>query len=325
MKWHRKLWVRKHTLYAVSRVAARSSDGPAPPCYKSIMSIPGRLFLSFSLLCFAAGAVEEPALRGYSSAAARAERDWEAKFRAIPNPTKSARLHAASLGAPAPRRLALRQGQRRVDPREVQGLGTGREHRDLRRSVPHAQGARAGTVRAHALHRQARRNPRLPWTPLPASTPSNFPTYNAYSIDGDVTAPLVYVNYGIPEDYEQLERMGISVKGAIVIARYGASWRGIKPKVAAEHGAVGCLIYSDPARGRLLAGRGLSQGPYRPKRRRAARQRDGHAGVSRRSADARVSAPPRMPSASRSKRPRRSPRFRCCRSPTAMRSRCWRR
>ena len=56
------------------------------------------------------------------------------------------------------------------------------------------------------------------------------------------------MNYGRPEDYESLERYGISVKGAIVIARYGESWRGIKPKVAAEHGAVGCLIYSDPQR-----------------------------------------------------------------------------
>ena len=61
-----------------------------------------------------------------------------------------------------------------------------------------------------------------------------------------MTAPLVFVNYGIPEDYEQLERLGVSVKGAIVIAKYGHSWRGIKPKVAAEHGAIGCLIYSDP-------------------------------------------------------------------------------
>jgi N-acetylated-alpha-linked acidic dipeptidase len=73
-----------------------------------------------------------------------------------------------------------------------------------------------------------------------------LPPFNAYSIDGDVTAPLVYVNYGRPQDYEDLDRRGISVRGAIVIARYGASWRGIKPKVAAEHGAVGCLIYSDP-------------------------------------------------------------------------------
>ena len=73
-----------------------------------------------------------------------------------------------------------------------------------------------------------------------------LPVYNAYSINGDVTAQLVYVNYGIPQDYEELERRGIDVKGRIVIARYGGSWRGIKPKVAAEHGAIGCLIYSDP-------------------------------------------------------------------------------
>lgn len=73
-----------------------------------------------------------------------------------------------------------------------------------------------------------------------------LPTYNAYSIDGDVTGDLVYVNYGIPADYEELEKRGINVRGKIVIARYGGSWRGIKPKVAAERGAIGCLIYSDP-------------------------------------------------------------------------------
>jgi N-acetylated-alpha-linked acidic dipeptidase len=73
-----------------------------------------------------------------------------------------------------------------------------------------------------------------------------LPTYNAWSADGDVTAPLVYVNFGLPEDYEKLDALGISVKGKIVIARYGRSWRGIKPKVAQEHGAVGCIIYSDP-------------------------------------------------------------------------------
>ncbi|HEX8500872.1 MAG TPA: transferrin receptor-like dimerization domain-containing protein [Pyrinomonadaceae bacterium] len=73
-----------------------------------------------------------------------------------------------------------------------------------------------------------------------------LPVYNAYSTDGDVTGQLVYVNYGVPRDYEELERRGIDVKGKVVLARYGGSWRGIKPKVAAERGAVGCLIYSDP-------------------------------------------------------------------------------
>jgi len=98
----------------------------------------------------------------------------------------------------------------------------------------------------------------------PDSTDQNqLPTYNAYAADGDVTAPLVYVNYGIPADYEQLERMGVSVKGKIVIARYGASWRGIKPKVAYEHGAIGCLIYSDPKEDGYYQGDVYPQGPYR--------------------------------------------------------------
>ena len=86
-----------------------------------------------------------------------------------------------------------------------------------------------------------------------------LPTYNAWSADGDVTGELVFVNYGVPADYEQLERMGIDVKGKIVIAKYGGSWRGIKPKVAQEHGAIGCLIYSDPA------GDGYFQGDVYPK------------------------------------------------------------
>jgi N-acetylated-alpha-linked acidic dipeptidase len=91
-----------------------------------------------------------------------------------------------------------------------------------------------------------------------------LPNYNAYSIDGDVTGPLVYVNYGRPQDYEVLERYGISVKGAIAIARYGESWRGIKPKVAAEHGAIGCLIYSDPRDDGFGAGEVFPNGPMRP-------------------------------------------------------------
>src|SRR5256714_514313 len=91
-----------------------------------------------------------------------------------------------------------------------------------------------------------------------------LPVYNAYSIDGDVTVSLVYVNYGIPADYEQLERLGVSVKGAIVIARYGGSWRGIKPKVAAEHGAVGCIIYSHPPDDGYAGGDFFPNGPMRP-------------------------------------------------------------
>ncbi|MGI8555165.1 MAG: M28 family peptidase, partial [Pyrinomonadaceae bacterium] len=103
---------------------------------------------------------------------------------------------------------------------------------------------------------------------LPEDSTSNqkaeqLPTYNAYSADGDVTGDLVYVNYGIPADYEELERRGIDVKGKIVIARYGGSWRGIKPKVAAEHGAIGCLIYSDPRDDGYFQGDVYPKGAYR--------------------------------------------------------------
>jgi N-acetylated-alpha-linked acidic dipeptidase len=90
-----------------------------------------------------------------------------------------------------------------------------------------------------------------------------LPTFNAYSADGDVTAELVYVNYGIPSDYEELEQRGISVEGKIVIARYGGSWRGIKPKVAYEHGAIGCILYSDPRDDGYFQGDVYPEGPYR--------------------------------------------------------------
>jgi N-acetylated-alpha-linked acidic dipeptidase len=106
-------------------------------------------------------------------------------------------------------------------------------------------------------------------TAFPADPTSNqqaeqLPSYNAYSVDGDVTGPLVFVNYGVPADYEELEQRGISVKGAIVIAKYGGSWRGIKPKVAAEHGAIGCLIYSDPRDDGYAGGDVFPAGPMRP-------------------------------------------------------------
>ncbi|MGB2869414.1 MAG: M28 family metallopeptidase [Bacteroidota bacterium] len=107
--------------------------------------------------------------------------------------------------------------------------------------------------------------PNEPVDPTSGQSNEQLPSYNAYSADGDVTAPLVYVNYGIPDDYERLERLGISVKGAIVIARYGASWRGIKPKVAAEKGAVGCIIYSDPHEDGYFQGDVFPSGPYRNK------------------------------------------------------------
>ncbi|MGA3188270.1 MAG: transferrin receptor-like dimerization domain-containing protein [Bryobacteraceae bacterium] len=98
----------------------------------------------------------------------------------------------------------------------------------------------------------------------PGDDRDQIPTFNAYSATGDVTAPLVYVNYGVPEDYEVLAKLSIDVKGKIVIARYGHSWRGIKPKLAQENGAVGCLIYSDPRDDGYFQGDVYPNGPMRP-------------------------------------------------------------
>jgi N-acetylated-alpha-linked acidic dipeptidase len=94
--------------------------------------------------------------------------------------------------------------------------------------------------------------------------PDQLPTFNAYAADGDVTGELVYVNYGRPEDYRVLDSLGIDVRGKIVIARYGATWRGIKAKVAAERGAIGCIIYSDPRNDGYWVDDVYPTGPMRP-------------------------------------------------------------
>jgi N-acetylated-alpha-linked acidic dipeptidase len=107
------------------------------------------------------------------------------------------------------------------------------------------------------------KEPVVPQDPASGSA-HQLPTYNAYSASGDVTAEVIYANYGLPEDYEWLMRQGIDVRGKIVITRYGKSWRGVKPKVAAEHGAVACIIYSDPQQDGYFEGDVFPAGPMRP-------------------------------------------------------------
>lgn len=106
--------------------------------------------------------------------------------------------------------------------------------------------------------------PAIPEDGTSGNTANALPPYVAFQGDGDVTADLVYVNYGLPEDYEALARRGIDVKGKIVIARYGGGWRGLKPKLAQEHGAIGCIIYSDPANDGYAAGDPYPKGDTRP-------------------------------------------------------------
>jgi len=106
--------------------------------------------------------------------------------------------------------------------------------------------------------------PPIPGDPL-TSKPGALPPYNAYGADGDVTADLVYVNYGMDDDYKELARRGVDVRGKIVIARYGEGWRGLKPKLAYEHGAVGCIIYSDPHEDGYSPGNVYPDGAWRPR------------------------------------------------------------
>jgi len=123
--------------------------------------------------------------------------------------------------------------------------------------------ARALEMVSPVKFRAALKEPAIAQDPY-TSNPTQLPTYNAYSSEGDVTGPVVYVNYGVPEDYDYLAKQGIDVKGKIVIARYGWSWRGTKPKVAAEHGAIGCLIYSDPRDDGYYHGDVYPKGAFRP-------------------------------------------------------------
>ncbi len=206
----------------------------------------------------------EQALSGYSAASSRAQREWEAKFRAIPDPQNqrdymqrlSARPH--HVGSPYDKDNA----EWMLAKFKEWGLDANIEIFDVLFPTPKARAVELVEPTRFTAKLQ---EPALAIDPTSNQQAEQLPTYNAYSADGDVTAPLVYVNYGIPEDYEKLDRMGVSVKGAIVIARYGNSWRGIKPKVAGEHGAVGCLIYSDPADDGYVQGDVFPAGAWRPR------------------------------------------------------------
>jgi N-acetylated-alpha-linked acidic dipeptidase len=223
------------------------------------------VILLLSTLALAAAPGEEPAsLQGFSSTAARAEREWEGKFRSIPSPDNlrdymkrlSARPH--HVGSPYDKENA----EWILSRFKEWGWDAHIENFDVLFPTPKE---RLVELVEPTKFTAKLEEPTVPDDPTSSQHDEQLPTYNAYSADGDVTGPLVYVNYGVPDDYEQLERLGISVKGAIVIARYGGSWRGIKPKVGAEHGAVGCLIYSDPSGDGYYQGDVFPAGPFRPR------------------------------------------------------------
>jgi N-acetylated-alpha-linked acidic dipeptidase len=201
-------------------------------------------------------------IRGFTPATSEIQRQVEEKFRAVPRPENnreymraiSAEPHHA--GSPGSRKVA----EYVLAQFKSWGLNASIETFEALMPYP--------TERVVELIAPERYTLKLAEPPVAqdpdSSDAGGLPTFNAYSADGDVTADLVYVNYGIPEDYEQLAKLGVDVKGKIVIARYGRSWRGIKPKVAYEHGAVGCIIYSDPREDGFFAGDVFPDGRYRP-------------------------------------------------------------
>jgi len=222
---------------------------------------------SFSFAVEPAGANQSPAnqsaLVGYSPASSQNEREWETKFRVMPDPANlreymrrlSARPH--HVGSPYDKDNA----EWILAHFKEWGLDAHIEQFDVLFPTPKV---RVLEMLAPTKFVAKLEEPALALDPTSNQKSEQLPTYNAYSIDGDVTAPLVFVNYGLPEDYEKLDRLGISVKGAIVIAKYLHSWRGIKPKVAAEHGAIGCLIYSEPQDDGYTQDNVFPAGPRRP-------------------------------------------------------------
>ena len=217
-----------------------------------------------ALTVFATPIAQGGDLRGFAAASATTQKEWETKFRAIPDP---ARLRAAMERLSArPHHVGSPYGKANAEWLRDQFASYGWEARidEYRVLFPTPKERRVELV-APTRFVAKLEEPVVPGDPSTTQRAEQLPTYNSYSGEGDVTAPLVYVNYGVPADYEELDRRGISVRGAIVIARYGGSWRGIKPKLAAEKGAVGCIIYSDPRDDGYAQGDVYPVGPWRPR------------------------------------------------------------
>lgn len=207
---------------------------------------------------------EDAHLLGYSSESSPQQKDWEKKFRAgiVPDNIRenmrrlSARPH--NVGSPYDKDNA----EWILSKFKEYGFDAHIETFSVLFPTPKE---RVVELLEPTRFTAKLQEPVLSVDPTSNQTAEQLPTYNAYSIDGDVTGPLVYVNNGNREDYEELNRLGISVKGAIVIARYGDGWRGIKPKVAGEHGAIGCIIYSDPKGDGYFNGDDYPSGGWRPR------------------------------------------------------------
>jgi N-acetylated-alpha-linked acidic dipeptidase len=225
------------------------------------------VFLLGLILCLpllTVGQQEEQAkLAGFFGNSSADEQSWEQKFRALPSPDNM--IADMKLLAARPHHVGSPYDKQNSEWILAQYKKWGWDaHIETFRVLFPTPKFRLLEMVAPTHFVAKIQEPPVPGDPTSSQQAEQLPTYNAYSPDGDVTAPLVYANYGVPEDYDQLARMGISVKGAIVITRYGHSWRGIKPKLAAEHGAIGCLIYSDPRDDGYYEGDVYPKGPWRP-------------------------------------------------------------
>jgi N-acetylated-alpha-linked acidic dipeptidase len=219
------------------------------------------LLLVLALLLQAAEPVRP--LRGYRPDTAATERQWEEKFRAIPDPAKM-REYMRRLSA-RPHHVGSAYDKDNAEwlaaKFKAWGLDAKIEVFDVLFPTPKE---RVVELLEPTRFKAKLEEPALAVDPTTDQKSEQLPVYHAYSRDGEVTAPLIFVNYGVPADYEELLRLGISVQGKIVIAKYGGSWRGIKPKLAAEHGALGCIIYSDPKEDGFVQGDVYPDGAARP-------------------------------------------------------------
>ena len=202
-------------------------------------------------------------LPGYSPAAAIRQLDLESDAIRRPSPS-TARAHSRALTREAHVAGTPAQARTRdyvVDQMRQWGIDT--EVRTYEVWLPHPTSVRVWRVSPSAIELS------LPEPPVPGDSQSalpQYPTVNGYSGVGDVTGEVVYVNYGLIEDYAQLDSIGVDVRGRIVIARYGRSFRGIKAREAERHGAIALLIYSDPADDGYVRGDVYPEGPMRPPR-----------------------------------------------------------
>jgi N-acetylated-alpha-linked acidic dipeptidase len=203
-----------------------------------------------------------PAMTGFTASAAAEQRSLEQRFDAQLDPAD------------------LREWMKRMaaEPNHV-GAAHNRQNAEYLRDLFRQWGWQAEIETFDVLYPTLQRHALEMLAPVPFSAALSeppvagdassartdaLPTYNVYGADGDVTAELVYANYGMPEDYDELARRGVDVKDRIVIARYGGGWRGLKPKLAQEHGAAGCLIYSDPKDDGYAVGEVYPKGGWRP-------------------------------------------------------------